>query len=104
MDGQNLRADRELAGIVNQHEYMQQLPMLPVDKKLIGTRLDIYFKYKLEEDGTEVRWCRGEGIDILDGSNLLKSGALMSCYETGEAVIIKWDVIKDRNKSSFLSS
>ena len=39
-DGQNLRKEREKAGIGDKYENMQPLSMPPVDKRLIGSLLE----------------------------------------------------------------
>ena len=102
--GQNLRVERELAGIGDRYSQMQPLSMPVVDKKLIGKRLDVCFEWNLEEGRTELRWSQGEVVDVSDGSNILKHGARSACYKKGEAVMIRWDEDKDRNEPSHVTS
>ena len=102
--GQNLRVERELAGIGDRYSQMQPLSMPVVDKKLIGKRLDVCFKWNLEEGGTELRWSQGEVVDVSDGSNILKPGARSACYKKGEAALIGWDKNKDTNEPSHISA
>ena len=75
-----------------------------VDKKLIGKRLDVCFKWNLEEGGTELRWSQGEVVDVSDGSNILKPGARSACYKKGKAVLIRCDKNKERNEPSHISA
>lgn len=68
---------------------MQPLSMPLVDKRLIRIRLDICFKWNLEESQTELRWSQGEVVDVSNGTNILKLGAYTACYKKGKAVMIR---------------
>ena len=103
-DGLNLRKEREKAGIGDRYENMQPLTMPPVDKRLIGRRLDVCFEWNLVEGGTELRWSQGEVVDVSDGTNILKPGARTACYKKGEAVMIRWDEDQDNNEPSHVSA
>ena len=103
-DGLNLRKEREKAGIGDRYENMQPLTMPPVDKRLIGRRLDVCFEWNLVEGGTELRWSQGEVVDVSDGTNILKPGARTACYKKGEAVMIRWDEDQDLNEPSHVSA
>ena len=83
---------------------MQPLSIPPVDKRLIGRRLDVCFEWNLEEGGTELRWSQGEVVDVSDGTNILKPGARTACYKKGEAVMIRWDEDQDLNEPSHVSA
>ena len=71
---------------------MQPLSMPEVNNDLIGQRLDVCFRYDLiDEEGSEFRWCQGLVTEVLNGSNMNKTGRRSGKCKSGEAVMIRWD-------------
>jgi len=58
-----------------------------IDKALLKRRLEVCFKYDLEEGGSEVRWSAGEVVLVSDGTNIKPK----SKFPAGQAVMIRWD-------------
>ena len=93
-EARRIRAEREAAGVGDSCAERQQQTAPPVDKSLLGARLQICCDYDLVEGGSEPRWCAGKVILVSDGANILipAAGKPRAKYKKGEAVMIRWDV------------
>ena len=65
-----LRCEREAEGTGGRYSKMQPTIMPPIDKNLIGKRLDICEKYSLDKGGSELRWSQGKVVLVSNGSNI----------------------------------
>jgi hypothetical protein len=93
-----VRSEREMAGFGDIHSEMQPTSMPNVDASLVGVRLDVCFRYDLDEGGHELRWCQGEVTLVSDGSNLPIPNKRNAKYKAGEAVAIRWDANEECNE------
>ena len=88
-----MRIDRESIGQGDRYEKLQPTLMPKIERRFIGTRLDVCFDFELDTGGKELRWCQGSVKDISNGSNMLYPNARSKCYKEGETVMIIQDAI-----------
>ena len=97
-DTRNLRSSREAEGIEDRYAEMQPTSMPKIDKHLIWKRLDIYESYDLEEGSSELSWSQWKVFLVSNGANIVKQVYITTCYKSGEAVLLCWDLNDDRNE------
>ena len=86
---------REDDGLEDIVESMQPIQQPKVDNTLVGKRLEICWKFDLDEGGDVLRWCPGVVVKVSDGNNMMKKHAY---YKPGEAVMFKFDAIEERKE------
>ena len=99
-----IRRDKEVQRKFDRSANIQPFASPEIDETLIGTRLDVLCNYfDNEKEKNTLIWCQGEVVQVSNGENQLKdpdkkSRAKSAYYKKGEAVIIRWDANKDKDR------
>ena len=85
----DLKDGRELDGVGDRCENLQQSRPMKIDETLVGERLEVLVECKLDEGGVVNHWCAGEVLEVSNGSNVRDPSKVRTMFKEGEAVWMK---------------
>ena len=87
----------EESGVGSNHMEMQAIGSCSLDGSFLGTRIDYFAEFDMDEAGTEreICWCSGVIQEICDGTWQIQGKRRGQCHKENEAAKVFWDAIPD---------
>ena len=90
--------NRTESGEAKTVQNLQKIGTNMLDQSWVGTRVEYYAYYDIDEEGNErkLRPVGGKILEVSDGTWLLP-GARTKCYKKNEAASVLWDAVEEAN-------